>query len=143
MAAPAAATVVWCENPYYGNFNPGTRSSKATYSKKTKGLPSDEQFSANKKDAPSVWRFLVGKQAALEKVVSKYKSRLMPPVIPQCTPMCLPNTDPSHLNACSELHTNNSAMKLLLEIPSHLDHGQRTSLTKQMCPPTKLRSAIE
>ena len=71
MAAPAAATVVWCENPYYGNFNPGTRSSKATYSKKTKGLPSDERSSVNKKDAPDIWRFLIGKQAALGKLVSK------------------------------------------------------------------------
>ena len=71
MAGRAAVPKVWCEHPYHGDFNPGTKSGKAISAKKTKGLSSDDRFSVTKKDPPDIRRFLIGKQADLGKVVSK------------------------------------------------------------------------
>ena len=44
-APPAAATKIWCKTSYHQNFNPGTKSGDAIFVKKTKGVPTDEQFS--------------------------------------------------------------------------------------------------
>ena len=49
-AAHAAAFLeTWYVNTYHGKFNPSTKAGKATFEKKTKGLPVDERFTATKK----------------------------------------------------------------------------------------------
>ena len=50
-APPAVATEILCTNLYYGDFNPGTKSGKLLFVKKTKVLPADKQFFVTKKDA--------------------------------------------------------------------------------------------
>ena len=46
-AAAAEAVTETCHvNPYHGKFNPSTKSGQATFEKKTKGLPTDEHFTA-------------------------------------------------------------------------------------------------
>ena len=69
VVAPPAE--VWSVNPLIGNFNPGTKTGQAIFEKKTKGLPAGSRFTATKKDAQAIRRFLQGKSATLGEVVTR------------------------------------------------------------------------
>ena len=69
--ATAKAPEQWCENPMYGDFNPGTSHGRDIFSKKTKGLADDKKFEVTTRDAGAIRKFLVGKQSSLGKVVTR------------------------------------------------------------------------
>ena len=77
MADPNASAVVvavtetWHINPYYGKFNPSTKSGQAILEKKTKVLPADERFTATKKDYQVIFRLLHAKSSSLGAVVTR------------------------------------------------------------------------
>ena len=70
-AAPAKAPEQWCENPMYGDFNPGTSHGRDIFSKKTKGLTDDKKFEVSTKDAGAIRKYLIGKQSSLRKVATR------------------------------------------------------------------------
>ena len=57
------------ENPYHGNFNPGTKAGQVFFEKETKDLPTGKRLVATKKDSHAMYRFLEGKSLALGKVI--------------------------------------------------------------------------
>ena len=57
----AKAPEQWCENPRYGDFNPGTSHGRDIFSKKTKGLADDKKFDVTTKDAGAICKFPIGK----------------------------------------------------------------------------------
>ena len=70
-AGPAKAPEQWCENPMYGDFNPGNSHGRDIFSKKTKGLADDKKFEVSTKDAGAIRKYLIGKQSSLGKVVTR------------------------------------------------------------------------
>ena len=68
--ATTKAPEQWCENPIYGDFNPGTSHGRDMFSKKTKELVDDKKIDVTTKDAGKIRKFLIGKQSSLRKMVT-------------------------------------------------------------------------
>ena len=68
----------WCANPMAGNFDPGTPHGREIFKNKTRGLPDDQRFALTTKDAPEIRKFLMGRQGALGKIVTKVPALVSP-----------------------------------------------------------------
>ena len=72
MAPPAvvAPAVVWTDNPYTSDFNPGTSVGQKIFLEKTKGLPSGERFALTSGNSKGIMDFLKVKEQILGKAVT-------------------------------------------------------------------------
>ena len=68
----------WCANPMARNFDPGTPHGHKIVKNKTCGLPEDQRFALTTKDAPEIWKFLMGRQGTLGKIVTKVPALVSP-----------------------------------------------------------------
>ena len=74
MAAPPARKEVWTTNPFYGDFNPGSKQGHSIFVKKIKGLVTADRLDLSKKYATKLHKYFCAREDIMGDCVRKVAS---------------------------------------------------------------------